>query len=169
VYYDGQFDDARLNVTLACTAAAAGATVINHTSATKLLKVRCQSRKDRRCHQDCPAPSALTVLYDEMKQAECCRRGRPDIRGNPQQHPLSWVLQLCLPSHAQDEKGQVVGAEVRDELGGSRKSVPVHARVVINAGGPFSDAVRRLSEVTVALDNFCGSCKQLKNTFSQKS
>ena len=39
VYYDGQFDDARLNVALACTAVAAGAAVLNHTKVTKLLKV----------------------------------------------------------------------------------------------------------------------------------
>lgn len=39
VYYDGQFDDSRLCVALACTAALAGAAVTNHTEATKLLKV----------------------------------------------------------------------------------------------------------------------------------
>lgn len=38
VYYDGQFDDSRLCVALACTAALAGAAVTNHTEATKLLK-----------------------------------------------------------------------------------------------------------------------------------
>ncbi len=40
MYFDGQFDDARLNVTLACTAAAAGATVVNYVEASDLLKVR---------------------------------------------------------------------------------------------------------------------------------
>ena len=39
VYYDGQFDDSRLCLALACTAALAGAAVANHTEATKLLKV----------------------------------------------------------------------------------------------------------------------------------
>lgn len=39
VYYDGQFDDSRLCVALACTAALAGAAVTNHTEATKFLKV----------------------------------------------------------------------------------------------------------------------------------
>lgn len=39
VYYDGQFDDSRLCIALACTAAVAGAAVTNHTEATKLLKV----------------------------------------------------------------------------------------------------------------------------------
>lgn len=40
VYYDGQFDDSRLCVALACTAALAGAAVTNHTEALKLLKVQ---------------------------------------------------------------------------------------------------------------------------------
>ena len=39
VYYDGQFDDSRLNVSLACTAALAGAAVLNYAEATELLKV----------------------------------------------------------------------------------------------------------------------------------
>lgn len=39
VYYDGQFDDARLNVALACTAAGAGAAVLNHAKVMRLLKV----------------------------------------------------------------------------------------------------------------------------------
>jgi glycerol-3-phosphate dehydrogenase len=39
LYYDGQFDDARLNVALATTAAAAGAAVANYVEATGLIKV----------------------------------------------------------------------------------------------------------------------------------
>jgi hypothetical protein len=39
LYYDGQFDDARLNVTLAATAAAAGAAVANYVEATGVIKV----------------------------------------------------------------------------------------------------------------------------------
>lgn len=38
VYYDGQFDDSRLGVALACTSAMAGATVANYTRVEKLLK-----------------------------------------------------------------------------------------------------------------------------------
>jgi hypothetical protein len=41
LYYDGQFNDSRLNVTLAISAAAAGATVLNYADVTKLLKVGC--------------------------------------------------------------------------------------------------------------------------------
>ena len=38
VYHDGQFNDSRLAIMLACTAAAAGATVLNHAEAVKLIK-----------------------------------------------------------------------------------------------------------------------------------
>jgi glycerol-3-phosphate dehydrogenase len=38
VYSDGQFNDARLAIIVACSAALAGATVINHAPATKLIK-----------------------------------------------------------------------------------------------------------------------------------
>ena len=39
LYYDGQFDDARVNVSLACTAAAAGAATVNHFECKALIKV----------------------------------------------------------------------------------------------------------------------------------
>ena len=38
IYYDGQFDDARLNLALALTAALAGATVVNYAEVTELIK-----------------------------------------------------------------------------------------------------------------------------------
>jgi len=41
VYHDGQFNDSRLAIMLACTAAAAGATVLNHAEAVKLIKASC--------------------------------------------------------------------------------------------------------------------------------
>lgn len=41
MYHDGQFNDSRLAIMLACTAAAAGATVLNHAEAVKLIKASC--------------------------------------------------------------------------------------------------------------------------------
>ena len=66
VYYDGQFDDARLNVTLACTAALAGATVLNHTKCTQLLKVRQCSRTLAVC---CLSSSLIMLLKASQEQA----------------------------------------------------------------------------------------------------
>ncbi|KAI8462742.1 MAG: mitochondrial glycerol-3-phosphate dehydrogenase [Monoraphidium minutum] len=80
-YYDGQFDDARLNVTLACTAAAAGAAVANHAEVTGLIK---------------------------------------------------------------DSSGRVTGARVADRASG--RSFDVHARLVLNATGPWVDKLRRLAD-----------------------
>ncbi|KAF8066195.1 SDP6 [Scenedesmus sp. PABB004] len=85
LYYDGAFDDARLNVALATTAAAAGAAVANYVEATGLIR---------------------------------------------------------------DAAGQVVGAHCRDKQSG--RKFDVHARVVINAAGPYVDSVRRLGEPNAA-------------------
>lgn len=38
VYYDGQMNDSRLNVAIACTAALAGAAVLNHAEVISLKK-----------------------------------------------------------------------------------------------------------------------------------
>ena len=48
LYYDGQFDDARMNVALALTAAKEGAAVANHAEVTGLLKENGRLRA-RRC------------------------------------------------------------------------------------------------------------------------
>lgn len=44
VYYDGQMNDSRLNVGLACTAALAGAAVLNHAEVVSLLKDEVSNR-----------------------------------------------------------------------------------------------------------------------------
>ena len=80
LYYDGQFDDARMNVELALTAAREGAVVANHLEVTGLLK----------------------------------------------------------------DAGRVAGAEVKDTLTG--ECWEVRAKGVVNATGPFSDAVRQLDD-----------------------
>ncbi len=79
VYWDGQFDDARMNLALALTAAAHGAAVSNYVKVEQLRKSRA---------------------------------------------------------------GRITGAAVRDLLSGA--AWEIRARVVINAAGPFVDAVRRL-------------------------
>jgi glycerol-3-phosphate dehydrogenase len=81
VYFDGQFDDARLLVNLAETAAEQGATLLNYAPVTALTR---------------------------------------------------------------DPDGFVNGVVARDLEEG--REIRAHARVVINAAGPFCDAVRRLAE-----------------------
>jgi glycerol-3-phosphate dehydrogenase len=85
IYYDGQFDDARMNVTLALTAADEGAAIANHVAVTGLQK---------------------------------------------------------------DAAGRLCGATVRDNLTGDTWAIA--AKVILNAAGPFCDAIRQLDDPTAA-------------------
>ncbi|KAF5202205.1 Glycerol-3-phosphate dehydrogenase sdp6 protein, partial [Thalictrum thalictroides] len=82
VYYDGQMNDSRLNVGLACTAALAGASVLNHAEVVSFLK--------------------------------------------------------------EDDSNRIVGARIRDSLSG--KEFDAYAKVIVNAAGPFCDAVRKMAD-----------------------
>ncbi|KAJ0103619.1 hypothetical protein Patl1_06042 [Pistacia atlantica] len=85
VYYDGQMNDSRLNVGLACTAALAGAVVLNHAEVVSLIK---------------------------------------------------------------EEAGErIIGARIRNKLSG--KEFDTYAKVVVNAAGPFCDAVRKMADKNV--------------------
>ncbi|GKT87602.1 glycerol-3-phosphate dehydrogenase [Colletotrichum tofieldiae] len=81
VYYDGQHNDSRMNVSLALTAALYGATVVNHVEVTSLEK---------------------------------------------------------------NANGKITGAKVRDVMTPGSDSFTVRAKGVINATGPFADAVERM-------------------------
>lgn len=80
LYYDGQFDDARMNVAIALTAAREGAAIANHVAVEDLLL----------------------------------------------------------------ENGRVRGARLHDRLSGA--TFDLVARAVVNATGPFTDAVRRMED-----------------------
>ena len=80
IYYDGQFNDARMAVSLARTAASHGAVCVNHVEVTGLVK----------------------------------------------------------------DKGRIRGAELRDRIGG--RTWTVAAKGVVNATGPFADALRRMDD-----------------------
>ncbi|OAT10915.1 glycerol-3-phosphate dehydrogenase [Blastomyces gilchristii SLH14081] len=87
-YYDGQHNDARMNVSLAMTAALYGATVVNHMEVTGLEK---------------------------------------------------------------DASGMLCGAQVRDTLCDNEdenRVFTVRAKGIINATGPFSDAIQQMDEPT---------------------
>ena len=84
LYYDGQFDDARLAITLAQTAIDHGATTLNYFKVTSLLK----------------------------------------------------------------KKGKIVGVKGREEESG--QTFRIYGKVVINAGGIFSDEVRKMDQPKAA-------------------
>jgi glycerol-3-phosphate dehydrogenase len=91
VYYDGQHNDSRMNISLAMTAALYGATVINHLEVTALEK---------------------------------------------------------------DANGKLCGARVRDLIPNRNDKKErtddfvVHAKGIINATGPFADAIQKMDEPT---------------------
>jgi glycerol-3-phosphate dehydrogenase len=80
VYYDGQFDDARMNVGIAMTAAQRGAVVANHLEILSLHKTQ----------------------------------------------------------------GKLSGAVAKDRLTG--KTFDIHAKIIVNATGPFADGIRQMDE-----------------------
>jgi glycerol-3-phosphate dehydrogenase len=85
-YWDGQFDDARLALALARTAASRGALVVNYCAAIglhhekgKVVGVRCQDRETGRIH-DLKARciiNATGVWVDEFRQKDGDAIGRP--------------------------------------------------------------------------------------------
>lgn len=81
IYYDGQFNDSRLALAVACTAQAAGAMVLNHVE-------------------------VINLIHDK-------------------------------------ETGKAIGAELRDNLTG--KVTRAYAKSIINATGPFTDDIRKMS------------------------
>ena len=96
VYHDGQFNDSRLAVVLACTAAAAGATVVNHCEAVRLLKVgtvvivcwwRCVAVVLLPC---CQSPS-LIIRHCQS----CYAFGVPTCRMGESRWWVPWCVTTC--------------------------------------------------------------------------
>ncbi|KAL8145842.1 glycerol-3-phosphate dehydrogenase SDP6, mitochondrial isoform X2 [Apium graveolens] len=85
VYYDGQMNDSRVNVAIACSAALAGAAVLNYAEVVSFLK--------------------------------------------------------------EDGSGRIIGARIRNNLTGDE--FDTYAKVIVNAAGPFCDAVRNLADKDV--------------------
>jgi glycerol-3-phosphate dehydrogenase len=109
-------------VTLACTAAAHGAVVLNHMKCTSLLRVgAAPARRNARAR---PADGFSACLVVP------CTRAR-------------LLFFLLSPALLQDGSGQVVGAALEDGL--TKQRHKVYARVVINAAGPFSDSIREMA------------------------
>ena len=105
VYTDGQFDDARMCVALACTASAAGATVANYVRVNSLIR---DERTGRVVGARC-----VDVSEDAAAASE-----------------WDWSSGTDSSSKRRRRRG---------------REFEVRARVVVNATGPFTDGVRRMS------------------------
>lgn len=125
-----------MNVALACTAARAGATVLNHAEAS-----RSDGRQGWRC---CGAGGSgtgklLLAVAVQVMALVIRKASASHVHSSLSPSQCSQVTGLI-----KDERGKVVGAKVRDALTGSMWDV--HAKVVVNATGPFSDALRHMSD-----------------------
>jgi glycerol-3-phosphate dehydrogenase len=122
---DMQVDDAALCAQLALTAAAHGATVLNHAAVVGLLKeTRMRASKvDRR---------RAGVQQDLTELAE---KSRGTVMG---------AIVPASPTPVDDRPFHdvILGAKVRDTITGAE--VDVAAKVVINCTGPWSDTIRKM-------------------------
>lgn len=130
IYHDGQFDDARLAISLAATADELGAAVVNHCSVVGLLKeksavcgVRAHDRESGRTFEvraRCVL-NATGVFVDEVR-----RHDQPDAR------PLVAVSQgihLVLPKRFLPGSAAIMVPKTAD--GRVLFAVPWHDRVVV--------------------------------------
>jgi glycerol-3-phosphate dehydrogenase len=119
VFTDGQFDDARMGVALACTASAAGATVANYVRVNSLIR-------------------------DE-------RTGRV-------------VGARCVDVSEEDAEEAWDPARSSSSRRRRGREFEVRAEVVVNATGPFTDGVRRMSADAAARGGGGGGGKKKSKT-----
>lgn len=154
LYHDGQFDDARLAVTLAHTAASHGATVLNHTRCEALLKLKadgqaCGARvRDTETGEihEIPAKvviNATGVFVDELR--------RLDEPGTERVVAPSQGVHLVLP--ADFLPGGTAMMVPRTDDGRVLFAVPWHGRLVV---GTTDTAVPDISPEPRALPEEIG-------------
>jgi glycerol-3-phosphate dehydrogenase len=172
LYYDGQFDDARLNVSLVMTAAAAGAAACNYVEVVGLIKdgtgrvvgARLRDRAPQGARRSPAAPADPVVLVGSGAAA-----ASGGSHGGSGAGGASSALAAYL-SRAIEVVGGLLGGGSSSKSADASTSATtttttttslppppapngrdvfdVYARSVINATGPFSDGVRRLSAAT---------------------
>jgi glycerol-3-phosphate dehydrogenase len=165
LYYDGQFDDARLNVSLAMTAAAAGAAACNYVEVVGLLKdaggavigARVRDRAPPGARRSPAAPVELSgggggaggAAYAEglMSRAIGWLWGARSGSGGHQspENAAVAVADAAAAAAAAGTTAATTPPPPPPPAPNGRDIFDVYARSVINATGPFSDGVRRLS------------------------
>lgn len=96
VYYDGQQDDARMNLAIALTAARQGATVANHVEVTKLIK-----KKDPKTGKEvlCGAMVRDTITKKEWEvKTKCIVNATGPFTDHIRQMDDPKVKTICCPS-----------------------------------------------------------------------
>lgn len=126
VYFDGQMDDSRMNVSLALTAAAHGASVGNHIEVIDLI----HKTVTKKVLVPPPTPPPSTQPSTNSSSGTSVAVSSNDA-----------VAVVPLPPVYKDvEQEQIIGAKVRDTVTG--ETWDIHAKSVVNATGPFVDHLR---------------------------
>ena len=155
VYYDGQMNDARLCLTVALTAAQQGAAVCNRVRVTGLLKAG-DAEESRRSStgencENCEKSGGSEKSETGGGKNRVSPPGESESKmpGGQAPPPPAGESPAGSPAPPPPEApGQVRGAVVEDLESGQRFAV--RARSVVNATGPFSDAVRRMDDAGAA-------------------
>nr|CAD7585486.1 unnamed protein product [Timema genevievae] len=125
VYYDGQMDDARMNLAVALTATRHGATVANHVKVLALHKVKEQDGSEKLC--GARVKDELTGKDEKNMHLTPNRDSNSDLPISSLVH--SEIELLCFLT-----------------LG---KEWDVHCKCVINATGPFTDSIRKMDNSSI--------------------
>lgn len=134
VYFDGQMDDSRMNVSLAMTAAANGATVANHVEVVDLLHETVQREVAIRMPAS-PKPD-VTTETNQIEAKNASSTESPSTAAAPTGETSA--LERMVYKTVSEER--VCGAKVRDVITGEEWDIK--AKSVVNATGPFVDALR---------------------------
>lgn len=131
VYFDGQMDDSRMNVSLAMTAAAHGASIANHVEVIDLL------------HETVEKVIQLPPLIIEAPPAT---ETSAESTSNAAEGAKAAVAETAVaqtvaqPRFEKVMEERVCGARVRDQTTGEEWNIK--AKSVVNATGAFVDALR---------------------------
>lgn len=131
VYFDGQMDDSRMNVSLAMTAAAHGASIANHVEVIDLL------------HETVEKVIQLPPLLPEPSNTQASPVGAsssPSVASNSASAENAVVQAAAEPRFQKVLEERVCGARVRDQITGEEWNIK--AKSVVNATGAFVDALR---------------------------
>ena len=116
VYYDGQHNDARMNIALALTAARMGANVANHCAVTDFI------------HE--------TIRVDNAE-------GQPEMRKVIRGVKCFDRYRSKSFSRCKNSSLVLIDVRVLD------KEFTIRAKCVVNATGPYTDAIRQMDDSTV--------------------
>ncbi|KAF0853050.1 mitochondrial glycerol-3-phosphate dehydrogenase glpA/D-like protein [Andalucia godoyi] len=137
VYYDGQFNDSRMNVSIALTAAAHGALVFNHMFVSDLL-VREVATDGSKMFQRGGAKGAKNIVFDFEKKPGDAGDGGEAI----------------VPKY----RKEVSGVVLRDPE--TNATLAVSAKVVINAAGSFSSSIRNMDPTSATREEALSNAKE---------